>query len=1014
MSKPIPAPKALAVALAGVAAVSVSAVVLAQEAPVERIEITGSAIRRIEAETALPVTTLTREDIAKTGATSATDLLQMLPALQGYLTASDSVNGGGGGVTTAALHSLPSKYTLVLIDGQRVATTQLNNSFGGGFATNIESIPLDAVERVEILSDGASALYGADAVAGVVNFILRKNSTAGATYFNWTGAQHPGGDSWTVGFSKGFGDLNTNHFNVFFDYTHDQQSTVNASERSFSKRGAFFPFTINGKQYIFNNATSNTEPANIVFKAFPTATGPGPLTNGSYPNVRTYSINPYYEANGNCGSPLANVLTSAAGQLGSSIGESCRFNYAATVEDVPPSKRDAGLIKGTLKLDDNTTGFAEFLISNFTITPRYAPPAQPLGLGTRASKYPILYNGYVAPYLAANGLTNAAPLLAALTPVGHTSTLATLGYRAIAAGGRTDDYTTETEHFTAGLNGSNFGFDWRGTVTRSHMQLTDNLVGGYADSAQFSTLVNTGVYDPVADTGVSNLKSTVLHDAYFQQITSDLTQYTASAQRTVLDLPGGASIIAFGAEYDTNHYTVNYSPFGLVFSGFDPVQGSYSDFPIGGNYGQVPVDASRNNWGAFTEWDFPVIKQFEVDLSGRYDYYGKVASKYVFSDVSTLNAAGDQFQLGNAQVGNTSSAGTAKVTMRIQPIEQLLIRGSWGMGFRAPALTDLAGALVFNGSTAGSYNCPANINPALSSAGCLAGSAQYDLVAGPNSASGAKGLKNEDSRQWTIGVRGEPVPEVSLGADLWNVRLTNQIRSQGIDESVAFTGRGPFTYQNLFIDPYADPAGFTTIAFQQLPFNGPFAEYRGVDWDASVKARTPIGNLAAQWTGTYMLRQEYTFVEGGPLLSDLGQYGPDQLVVFRIQSNALLSLQTGKWANSLTAHYKSGYQDAPHSGDGTVFPAANGAIVGGAVNLCPPSGTAGIACLHVSSYTTFDWQTVFDYSKSMHVTLGIKNLFDRDPPFTLQDGGGGNQIGYDGRYADPIGRQFYIIGKYTF
>src|SRR5580700_10125656 len=98
MSKPNPAPKALAVALAGAAAISVSAVVLAQEAPIERIEITGSAIRRIEAETALPVTTLTREDIAKTGATSATDLLQMLPSLQGFVTSSDSVNGGGGGV----------------------------------------------------------------------------------------------------------------------------------------------------------------------------------------------------------------------------------------------------------------------------------------------------------------------------------------------------------------------------------------------------------------------------------------------------------------------------------------------------------------------------------------------------------------------------------------------------------------------------------------------------------------------------------------------------------------------------------------------------------------------------------------------------------------------------------------------------------------------------------------------------------------------------------------------------
>jgi iron complex outermembrane recepter protein len=1001
MSKPIPAPKALAVALAGVAAVSVSAVVLAQEAPVERIEITGSAIRRIEAETALPVTTLTREDIAKTGATSATDLLQMLPAMQGFLTSSDSVNGAGGGVTTAALHSLASKYTLVLIDGQRVATIALNNAFGGGFAANIEGIPLDAVERVEILSDGASALYGSDAVAGVVNFILRKNSTAGAAYFNWNAAQHPGGDSWTVGFSKGFGDLNTNHFNVFVDYTHDQQETVDAFQRPFSKRGAFFPFSYKGTNYIFNNATSNTEPANITFNAYPTATGPGtPNAQGVYPNVHAYSINPYFEANGNCDAGgRANPLTHALGQL-SAIGESCRFNYAATVEDVPPSKRDAGLIKATFKVNDDTTAFAEFLTSAFTITPRYAPPAQPLSLGTVASKFPVLYNKYVVPYLAANGLTNAATLL---NP--STTTLAGAGYRAVAAGGRTDDYVTDTTHMTVGLNGTAWGFDYKAAFTRSHQANIDNLVGGYSSLNGLRGLVSSGAYDPVGEIGASTLQSVVLRDVNASTFSSDLTETSFTVQRTLFDLPGGASIIAVGGDYDTNKYVQNYSPELLTGSGYS-TQGNFTDVPVGGNFGQIPINASRNNWGAFSEWDFPVIKQFEIDLAGRYDYYGKVYSTYVFSPIVDP-ATGVQDQIGNAQLGNTQSAGTGKVTIRIQPIEQLLIRGSWGMGFRAPALTDVAGALAFANSTTGSYTCPALINPALSVAGCIPGSAQYDLLSGPNGLSGKNGLKPEDSRQWTIGFRAEPAPAVSIGADLWNVRISNQILSGGIDEHLAFSNTGVFTYQGLFIDPYTDPIGNTSIAFEQLPLNGGFAEYRGIDWDFSSRFRTPVGNFAGQWTGTYMLRQQYNFSPGGPLQTDLGVFGPDAAVVFRVQSHLQLSLQTGPWLNTLTAHYKSGYTDQSHVGDNTVFlaSATGGIAPGGAVDFC---------CLHVASYTTFDWQTVFDYTKSMHVTLGIKNLFDRDPPFSLQDAGGGNQVGYDGRYADPIGRVFYVIGKYTF
>ena len=985
MSKPNPAPKALAVALAGAAAISVSAVVLAQEAPIERIEITGSAIRRIEAETALPVTTLTREDIAKTGATTATDLLQMLPAMQGFVTSSDSVNGGGGGITTAALHSLPSKYTLVLVDGQRVATEQLNNSFGGGFATNLESIPLDAVERVEILTDGASALYGSDAIAGVVNFILRKNSTAGSVYFNWNATQHKGGDSWTAGFTKGYGDLNADHFNLLFNFSHDQQQTVLALDRPFSARGAFFPFNWKGTKYIYDGATSNTEPANVIFSAYPTALGPG----ANNANVQKYSLNPFYEAHGNCGGPLAHVLTGSS--LPGTVGESCRFNYAATVEDIPPSSRDAGLMKGYFKVNQDTTAWAEFLISNFVITPRYAPPAQPFGMnGT--GRFPTLYNTYVQPYLTTNNLT------AFTTSTKANAPLATMGYRAVAAGGRTDDYTTEAEHFAMGIDGTMYGFDYKAAFTRSHNTLSDDMVGGYASFNQLNSLVKTGAYDPIGEFGAQNLKAAVLH-TNASIISSDLTEYNFSLQRPVFELPGGSSIVAVGGDYEDNIYRVDYSPLLLAGSGYS-TQGTLTDNPVGGNSGQVPFHADRGNWGAFAEWNFPVFKSLEVIASGRYDYYNKVHSGAVFG-VNPDPVTGLIPQLNDAQLGNTFSAGVGKVTVRWQPIERVLLRGSYGRGFKAPALTDIATTLTFNGSTTGSYACPFPGSP-----GCLAGNAQYDLVAGGNAFAGSLGLKPEKSRQWTGGFRVEPIDQLSLGADVWDVKLNNQILSQGIAESVAFVGTGPQTYKNLFINPYVDPVGgFNTIALEQLPFNGGEAEYMGLDWDFSYRLRTPVGNLAAQWTGTQMFRQKYTFGPGQPFNTDLGVYGPDQTVVFRTQFHMLLSLQTGPWTNTLTGHYKSGYHDATHIGDNAVFLANANGTEGPAVDF---------AGLDVPSYTTFDWQTVYDFTKAMHVTLGIKNLFDRDPPFTLQNAGGGNQIGYDGRYADPLGRVFYVIGKYTF
>jgi len=255
-----------------------------------------------------------------------------------------------------------------------------------------------------------------------------------------------------------------------------------------------------------------------------------------------------------------------------------------------------------------------------------------------------------------------------------------------------------------------------------------------------------------------------------------------------------------------------------------------------------------------------------------------------------------------------------------------------------------------------------------------------------------------------VGFRVDPIKDLSIGLDLWNVKIKNQVLSQGIAEQVGFAN--PQQYANLFINPYQDPAGFTTIAFMQLPFNGGVAEHQGIDWDFAARAKLPVGDLTAQWTGTYMLKQRYSLSPGGEYFTDLGVFGPDQKVVFRTMMNLMLTLQTGAFANTLAVHYKSGYKDAHYSADdGVIF-------------LANPDGSLGqsvdFAGLDVPSYTTFDWQTKYNYNKALQFTVGIKNLFDRDPPMSLQTGGGGNQVGYDGRYTDPIGRQFYLTGQYKF
>jgi len=947
----------------------------ASQAPLEEVVITGSSIAQKADTSSVPVTILTQADIAKTGLTSASDLIQSLPAVQGFIAQSNSVNGAGGGQTTAALHSLASKYTVVLLDGQRVAGYSLNNGLGGGSAVNLESIPLEAVERVEVLTDGASALYGADAVAGVVNFILKKNTTDGNAFYHASIPDQHGGGGWNAGFSKGFGDIKSDGYNLLVTYSHDVQETLWAQDRAVSARGGFFPFSSGGTNYQFNTRTSNTEPGNLIL---PSGLG---------------SFNPFYTANGNCGNPNAAVLILSAKST------TCRFNYAATVQDVPPYTRDSGLIRGTFKVGENSELWAEAVMSQFDLTSQYAPPAQPLGLSpTRLGK---LWTNYVVPYLTANHITwvgdgtgCTTPTKAKLPGECQMKASATLGYRAVSAGGRADDWGYNTRHIAVGFNTKLGEWDLKAALVASHGKSIDTAAGGYLDFDQFSTAVASGAYDPVLATGQSALKNTILHTPFSYTYT-DLNSLELNAQHKVFDMTGGPSILSIGAEYATSRAKIDWSELEQSGNGTS-TQPNTTDSIVGGGGGAVNFEGDRTHWGLFGEWLLPVRNDLNVTASARYDSYDKVHSSTIYNTNTPDPVTGLYNQLPAGNLGNTFSQATYKVSFRYTPIEMVAIRGSIGTGFKVPEITDIAGTLSFNGSTAGSYACPIPGAP-----GCLPGNAQYDLLAGPNGLSGKGGLKPEKSTQFTLGVRVDPAQGLSLGLDYWNVHVKDQIQSAGISEQTAYTN--PTQYAYLFVSPYTDPVGqFTTIALEQVPFNGGEANYSGIDWNFDYSANTGWGKFNAYWTGTYMLTQNYTYGAGQPKNTDLGIFGPDNTVVFKTVSRLSLSLATGKWVNTVTANYKSGYTDISHVGDGAV---ATPAAIGTPVDFC---------CLNVPAQTLFDWQTAFDIAKAVNLTVGVKNLSNKAPPLSLQNAGGGNQAGYDGRYADPIGRAYYFRVNYKF
>ena len=918
---------------------------------VQRVEITGSAIRRIEAEGALPVTVISRDAIDKTGALSITELIQKLPAMTGgnFAQSSSAVNGNGFGDTTAAIHGLDQKYTLVLLNGRRVAPFGGFGASGGDGSVNLESLPLDAIERVEVLTDGASALYGSDAIAGVVNFITKKNMTDGAVSFNGTHPTQAGGSKWSAGISKGFGNLDKDGNNLLLSYSHDVQNKLMASQRAVSRRGGLIDFTINGQPVVFDQTSSNTLPANVY------------LDSGA-------AFNPYFNANGNCGtSPV--VFAS---------GGMCRTNYAATVQDIPGSKRDSVFVTDHFRVNANNTLFAEALWSKFDMTAGFAPSAQPMGLGSDdlpGQPLNILWQKYVVPYQTANG---------------DTSTGGQIHYRSMEAGDRTDDWQTLAHHYVLGAEGTVADWDYNASVTLSSNEDQDRLAGGYLDFTTFVNLISSGAYDPIVPIAGQSLASAELHGTFLKtKISQDVLSLHAS--RDLFQLPGGTSSLALGFDLTRQKMSQDTSTMAEFGNGTAAEAGA-TDYAVGGFYGYVPMSASRRNYGAFAELLMPVAKNTELTGSIRFDRYDRVKNDMPFTQV-----ANDLTPLPAQDEGNSFSHPTFKLSFRSQPTDMLLLRGSFGTGFKAPSVNQIAAPLAFSTNTSGSYVCPFP-----TAANCIANGTdpeQWDLISAGNPASGGAGLKAETSQQWTLGGRLEPAKGLSFGLDYWGVKLKNQILS-GMPEGYAFANADALS--SLFVQNYQDPAGYPTIALVQKPFNAGSANNQGLDWEINLSTNTSFGKVSADLSGTHMLKSDYELPGGKQ--TDLGRFGGDNNVVFRDMVRVMLGLQYGDWTHTLMLNWKSGYADQAFSADS------------GALSVLNPDGSegAGVAYAgHVSAYTLVDWQTRWQATKNLRVTFGLNNVFNTKPPLSLKITGG-NQVGYDGRYADPTGRSIALGATYRF
>lgn len=674
---------------------------------IERIEVTGSSIKRTDMEGSLPITVISRDDIDKTGLTSAGDLIQSLPSMQGFTTDSDSVGGSGGGTKTASLRGLGEEYTLVLLNGRRMAPR------GSGSTIDLNSIPLAAIERVEVLTDGASALYGSDAIAGVVNFITKKDLQGFNVAARYNKPQESGGTSSNLSFTGGFGDFERDGYNVMFSVGHDEQEQLKATDRDFSKSG-IIQFNRNNQDYYFVQGSPNAIPGNA------RATY---MENGVRKNI---VFNPYLKTNKECAPDNFKV------------GELCQFDYTSTVEVMPESKRDSVILRGDIALTDDVKLFADIMYSDFSQTTAIAPNAT--GFFTIPTDSPLV-DQWVIPHLTPEQRNNLVRVDAQ--------------WRALPLGGRSTEWNTKSTHVVTGIEGLAGEIDYSAAFTYSKNDSDENVAGGYPLFDQFMALMGTGKVDVFATPDQisqegKDLLSQTQYTGNWENSKTEVKAFDAKASMPIFETSAGTAYLGTGAEFRNTHFVNSLA------------DANKQDLLLGAGTG-TEYDLERNNYGAFVELIVPVITDLEVTGSLRYDNVGAITNDFAYSESGVAIP-------GSSTVNDTESAVTYKLALRYQATEDLLLRASTGTGFKVPSMLSIARPRVEFGVTSDTYKCPFTGTSDPLASLCPSSDQQYEAYREGNS-----DLVPETSKQYSLGFVFAPDSDFSFSLDYWNIELTDMV-----------------------------------------------------------------------------------------------------------------------------------------------------------------------------------------------------------------------------------------------
>lgn len=602
----------------------------------QRVEVTGSSIKRIEGETALAIETIKREDIDKTGVTTAAELLQKISANVGGLTDGTSVSdvmGGQRGFNGANLRGLGVSSTLVLLNGRRLANFA---SPGDSSGVDLNSIPAGAIQRVEVLKDGASAIYGTDAMGGVINFITRKDYQGADVNVYALDTAEGGGSKKTASISGGFGDLGKDRFNVFGAIDVQRMERLASSDRKFMQEYSL-------PDRLSPQLSSTSFPANVDLTAAQLAT----LNNSSYlfgsgpggkwlPSPgRRVSFGKAACVNG---SP--NVVR----PLGPGGTEGCSFNYMGDSEVYPKGEKQSFIGRATFLVSDEHQVFFEALKSK-AVTAYAASPA------TSGS-----INGTTAGIFLPKDLQTKTGIT---TPVNFR-------FRLTDAGRRTTEVTSESSRIVLGANGRIGSWDYDTAYNHSVNEATDLDIDGWVSRTKLLDGIAKGLYNPFVtptdDSGKKFMNSIKISGAArISKGTSDSVD--GKLTRSLMSMAGGDAMLAVGAEL--RREKTEFSSTAALKS--NDVQGDRSSSD------ELLEDSSnqRDIAGIYAEVSAPFTKEWEGQFALRYDRYKGV--KDPRSALTTPNL-------------DTTNP---KIALSYRPSKAMLGRASFGTGFRAPSISEM-------------------------------------------------------------------------------------------------------------------------------------------------------------------------------------------------------------------------------------------------------------------------------------------------------------------------------------